>query len=228
MDPIANVDFVRGDMLDPATIARVVSYVRSQVPTTSSTSTTATKSSGLDETNSSASASSKTTAASSSAEIGSDQPQTETTTSEEESEKASSSPSSASEGTTTSTSSRPTFSNDPNRVADVVLSDMAHSFTGNKTADSARVFAPAPISSPRCAFDFQNLCESAMAVVHQILRGGGAFVVKFFQGEGDAELRSSLRQSFEKVSYEKPKSSRKDSAEGYLVCLGYRVPEKKA
>ncbi|KAJ3174003.1 hypothetical protein HDU87_007217 [Geranomyces variabilis] len=92
---------------------------------------------------------------------------------------------------------------------DVVLSDMAHPFTGSRTADVARVIA---------------LCELALDVAErpEVLKRGGAFVCKFIQGEGDQELRQLLKSKFDKVAYEKPEASRSGSAEGYLVCLGYK------
>ncbi|KAJ3133841.1 hypothetical protein HDU90_005449 [Geranomyces variabilis] len=94
-------------------------------------------------------------------------------------------------------------------VVDVVLSDMAHPFTGSRTADVARVIA---------------LCELALEVAErpEVLKRGGAFVCKFIQGEGDQELRQLLKSKFDKVAYEKPEASRSGSAEGYLVCLGYK------
>ncbi|KAJ3160190.1 hypothetical protein HDU86_001026 [Geranomyces michiganensis] len=97
----------------------------------------------------------------------------------------------------------------PRPVVDVVLSDMAHPFTGSRTADVARVIA---------------LCELALDVAErpEVLKRGGAFVCKFIQGEGDQELRQLLKSKFEKVAYEKPEASRSGSAEGYLVCFGYK------
>ncbi|KAI8920146.1 ribosomal RNA methyltransferase FtsJ domain-containing protein [Powellomyces hirtus] len=94
-------------------------------------------------------------------------------------------------------------------VVDVVLSDMAHPFTGSRTADVAKVI---------------ELCELALSVAEQpgMLKNGGAFVCKFIQGEGDQELRALMKEKFNRVAYEKPGASRSGSAEGYLVCLGYK------
>ncbi|KAJ3021900.1 hypothetical protein HKX48_007481 [Thoreauomyces humboldtii] len=93
-------------------------------------------------------------------------------------------------------------------AVDVVLSDMAHPFTGSRTADVARVI---------------DLCELALSVAERpgMLKAGGSFVCKFLQGEGDTELRQQLKSKFARVVYEKPEASRTRSAEGYLVCLGY-------
>ncbi|KAJ3056211.1 hypothetical protein HK097_007694 [Rhizophlyctis rosea] len=94
-------------------------------------------------------------------------------------------------------------------VVDVVLSDMAHSFTGNRTADVARV---------------HDLCRTALEVAElpQILKPGGAFVCKFLQGAGDQELRAELLERFAKVHHEKPAASRQESAEGFFVCTGFK------
>ncbi|KAJ3213736.1 hypothetical protein HDU67_002534 [Dinochytrium kinnereticum] len=93
--------------------------------------------------------------------------------------------------------------------ANVVLSDMAHSFTGNRGADVARV---------------QTLCEVALEVAERVLRPGGNFVCKFIQGEGSDELRNKLIGRFARVIYDKPPASRSDSAEGYMICLNHAPP----
>ncbi|KAI9098833.1 ribosomal RNA large subunit methyltransferase J [Phlyctochytrium arcticum] len=95
------------------------------------------------------------------------------------------------------------------RVVDIVMSDMAHPFTGSRTADVARVL---------------NLCRLAFSVAAHpsMLKLGGTFVCKFFQGSGDADLKRDLGGLFDRVLYEKPDASRKGSAEGYIVCLGYK------
>ncbi|KAL2919882.1 2' O-ribose methyltransferase [Polyrhizophydium stewartii] len=92
---------------------------------------------------------------------------------------------------------------------DVLLSDMAHSFTGHRSADVARV---------------QALCEFALeAAAHPwVLRNGGNLVCKFLRGAGEHELRALCQQLFTKVVVDKPKASRKESSEAYLVCLGFK------
>ncbi|KAI8844857.1 FtsJ-like methyltransferase-domain-containing protein, partial [Chytridium lagenaria] len=92
------------------------------------------------------------------------------------------------------------------RPVNVVLSDMAHSFTGNRGVDVERV---------------KVLCETALKVAEKVLRPGGNFVCKFIQGEGIDELRHTLQQRFLRVIYDKPPASRSESAEGYLICLNH-------
>ncbi|KAJ3096738.1 hypothetical protein HDU97_005604 [Phlyctochytrium planicorne] len=95
------------------------------------------------------------------------------------------------------------------KPANVVLSDMAHSFTGHRSIDVVRV---------------KQLCDVAFSVAERILRPGGNFVCKFIQGEGSDDLRNSLKSRFAKVIYDKPLASRADSAEGYLICLNHAAP----
>ncbi|MBI1366836.1 MAG: 23S rRNA methyltransferase [Alphaproteobacteria bacterium] len=91
--------------------------------------------------------------------------------------------------------------------ADVVLSDMAAPTTGHKTTDHLRIIA---------------LAEAALDFAEDVLAPGGAFVSKVFQGGAEGELLSRLKQDFETVKHAKPKASRSDSAEMYVVAAGFR------
>lgn len=93
------------------------------------------------------------------------------------------------------------------RKADVVLSDMAPSTTGHSNTDHVRIMA---------------LCEAAFAFAREILAPGGAFVAKVFQGGTERELLNELRLSFSSVKHAKPKASRADSSELYVVATGFR------
>jgi 23S rRNA (uridine2552-2'-O)-methyltransferase len=96
-----------------------------------------------------------------------------------------------------------------NRIGkcDVVMSDMAANTTGDHNMDHMRIIA---------------LLEEALHLSQKILRDGGTFVGKIFQG-GDSDLiLKELRKSFTTVKYFKPDSSRKDSSETYLVALGFK------
>jgi 23S rRNA (uridine2552-2'-O)-methyltransferase len=89
--------------------------------------------------------------------------------------------------------------------ADVILSDMAPNVSGT-AADQPRVI---------------YLCELALELAREVLKPGGSLVVKIFQGEGfDAHL-AELRRSFQRVASRKPKSSRPQSRELYLVAKGF-------
>lgn len=88
---------------------------------------------------------------------------------------------------------------------DEILSDMAHPFTGSKTADVARVI---------------DLCYAAAGIADAKLVTGGSFVCKYFDGPGVHDLKKDLLTKFSAVASFKPKSSRKDSAENYFICRG--------
>ena len=92
-------------------------------------------------------------------------------------------------------------------LADVVLSDMAPPATGHAPTDHLRIV---------------TLAEAAFVVAGQILRPGGAFVAKVFQGGTERSLLESLRRDFQSVRHAKPPASRAESAETYVVAKGYR------
>jgi len=98
-----------------------------------------------------------------------------------------------------------------NRIGkcDVVMSDMAANTTGDHNTDHMRIIA---------------LLEEALHLSEQILRDGGTFVGKIFQGGSSDEILKELRKKFTTVKYFKPDSSRKDSSETYLVALGFKKP----
>ncbi len=87
----------------------------------------------------------------------------------------------------------------------VVLSDMAPATTGNKHADSARSFV---------------LCETALAVAQKVLRPGGHFVCKIFQGEDFQAFCDNVKSRFDKLLRLKPQSSRKGSKEIFVIGFG--------
>lgn len=85
---------------------------------------------------------------------------------------------------------------------DVVLSDMAPACTGNKFVDVQRSLA---------------LCRRALWVATAVLRPGGALVCKVFQGEDFDQFGNAVREIFSRISYVRPKSTRKASKEIYVV-----------
>lgn len=91
--------------------------------------------------------------------------------------------------------------------ADVVLSDMAASATGHRQTDHLRVVA---------------LAEAALDIAEDTLKPGGAYLAKVLQGGASGELLTRLRQGFAKVAHIKPKASRQDSAEVYVLATGFR------
>jgi 23S rRNA (uridine2552-2'-O)-methyltransferase len=87
----------------------------------------------------------------------------------------------------------------------LVISDMMPNTIGNKQADHFRSVAVA---------------ERALFFADALLRPGGNFLVKVFQGADFDSFRAKLRQRFAKVKVKKPKSSRPNSREVYLLALG--------
>jgi 23S rRNA (uridine2552-2'-O)-methyltransferase len=66
------------------------------------------------------------------------------------------------------------------------------------------------------------LVEAALDLAEEILAPGGAFLCKVLQGGADKELVARLNRSFAKVRHVKPKASRADSAEMYVLATGFR------
>ena len=90
---------------------------------------------------------------------------------------------------------------------DVVVSDMAVNTTGNKSVDS--------ISTG-------ELCKEAIFFAKDMLNKDGKFVSKIFMGSTFNEIVSVANNIFKKVSVFKPKSSRKDSKENFIICKNLR------
>jgi 23S rRNA (uridine2552-2'-O)-methyltransferase len=91
--------------------------------------------------------------------------------------------------------------------ADLVLSDMAAPATGHAATDHLRVVA---------------LAEDAFALAQTLLRPGGTFVAKVFQGGAEGALLAALKKSFAELRHAKPAASRAESAETYVVAKGFR------
>jgi 23S rRNA (uridine2552-2'-O)-methyltransferase len=95
-----------------------------------------------------------------------------------------------------------------NRKADVVLSDMSPDISGNYSVDQARS---------------AWLCNCALDATDQLLRPGGHFVCKIFEGEDTKEFLQKVRQRFEKVKTFSPEASRKSSSEIYIIAKSYKM-----
>ncbi len=91
---------------------------------------------------------------------------------------------------------------------DVILSDMASQSCGCNRTDHIRII---------------SLCEAAFEIAKQFLDRDGKLVVKILQGEYEKAFYNELKQVFKTVRYFKPKSSRSDSAEMYLLGLGFNL-----
>jgi 23S rRNA (uridine2552-2'-O)-methyltransferase len=90
---------------------------------------------------------------------------------------------------------------------DLVISDMAPNISGIDSADQARAM---------------YLAELALEFAERVLKPGGGFLVKVFQGRGFNELYKAMQQRFTRVATRKPKASRPRSAEQYLLATGFR------
>jgi len=84
---------------------------------------------------------------------------------------------------------------------------MAPPATGHAATDHLRIVA---------------LAEDAFAVASQILKPGGAFVAKVFQGGTEGALLVALKRDFVELRHAKPPASRAESAETYVVASGFR------
>ncbi len=91
--------------------------------------------------------------------------------------------------------------------ADLVLSDMAAPATGHAATDHLRIVA---------------LAEDAFMFAGTILKPGGAFVAKVFQGGTEGALLAALKRAFAELRHAKPAASRAESAETYVVAKGFR------
>ena len=91
--------------------------------------------------------------------------------------------------------------------ADLVMSDMAANTTGHTATDHLRIMA---------------LCEMAYHFAIEILNPGGGFICKVLRGGTEGDLLKMMKRDFEMVKHAKPKASRQDSAESYVVATGFR------
>ena len=90
---------------------------------------------------------------------------------------------------------------------DVVLSDMAVNTTGVKNVD---------------AIQTGELCEEAMIFAKDLLTKKGMFISKIFMGSSFNEIVALGKKIFKEVKVFKPKSSRKDSKESFIICKNLR------
>lgn len=90
---------------------------------------------------------------------------------------------------------------------DLVLSDMSPNISGISSADQAASL---------------YLLELALDMVRRVLKPGGTFVAKLFQGAGSDDYLKQLRAAFDKVAIRKPAASRSRSREVYVVAKGFK------
>jgi 23S rRNA (uridine2552-2'-O)-methyltransferase len=90
--------------------------------------------------------------------------------------------------------------------ADLVMSDMAPNISGTRAVDQPRSI---------------GLAEEALWFATEALGSGGSFIVKLFQGEGFPEYVQRAREEFRTVRLVKPKASRPESREIYVLARNY-------
>jgi 23S rRNA (uridine2552-2'-O)-methyltransferase len=94
-----------------------------------------------------------------------------------------------------------------NDKADVVMSDMAVNTTGIKDIDSIQT---------------GELCKTAMIFSKEVITNQGCFISKIFMGGSFNEIIDLGKKIFREVKVFKPKSSRKDSRESFVICKKLR------
>ena len=92
---------------------------------------------------------------------------------------------------------------------DIVLSDMAPRTTGIRVTDQARSI---------------ELCELALSTAEKFLKPGGHFVCKLFHSEDFEPFRDELKAKFQRLEILRPKSTRKESKEIFLIALSWKGP----
>ena len=94
-----------------------------------------------------------------------------------------------------------------NKGSDVIMSDMAVNTTGIKNIDSIRT---------------GELCKEAMIFSKDVMLEKGFFISKIFMGSSFNEIVALGKKLFKEVKVFKPKSSRKDSKESFIICKNLR------
>lgn len=95
-----------------------------------------------------------------------------------------------------------------NNPVDLVLSDLSPNVTGIASVDQ-----------PRAMY----LCELVLEVSVNFLKPGGFLIIKVFHGTGFDEYYTSVKSAFQRVTSRKPKASRAESREVYLVAHGFKA-----
>ena len=94
---------------------------------------------------------------------------------------------------------------------DLVLSDVAPNTTGHQSTDHLRI---------------SQLIYEVIEKLEIILKNDGSFIFKIWKGEEEKEIIKKLKKIFDKVEYFKPKSSRQESSEIFILSRGFRLNEE--
>ena len=94
---------------------------------------------------------------------------------------------------------------------DLVLSDVAPNTTGHQSTDHLRI---------------SQLIYEIIDRLEIILKTKGTFIFKIWKGEEEKKIIKMLKKIFDKVEYFKPKSSRQESSEIFIISRGFRLHEE--
>ena len=101
------------------------------------------------------------------------------------------------------------FNNFKNKF-DLVLSDIAPNTTGHQSTDHLKI---------------SQLIYEIIDRLQFILKNNGSFIFKIWKGEEEREIINKLKSLFNKVDYFKPKSSRQESSEIFIVSREFKINE---
>ncbi len=102
------------------------------------------------------------------------------------------------------------FTNLKNKF-DLVLSDVAPNTTGHQSTDHLRI---------------SQLIYEVIDRLEIILKNKGSFIFKIWKGKEEKAIIKMLKKFFDKVEYFKPKSSRQESSEIFIISRGFRLHEE--
>ena len=91
---------------------------------------------------------------------------------------------------------------------DVIISDISPPKTGNKVTDQ---------------YHFYNIANEILEFSKKGLKSNGKIVIKLFMGLGFEAFNKKSKEMFKKTTYFKPKSSRSESVETYLIASTIRL-----
>ena len=94
---------------------------------------------------------------------------------------------------------------------DLILSDVAPNTTGHQSTDHLRI---------------SQLIYEVIDRLEIILKSQGSFIFKIWKGEEEKEIIKILKKKFDNVEYFKPKSSRQESSEIFILSRGFRLNEE--
>ena len=94
---------------------------------------------------------------------------------------------------------------------DLVLSDVAPNTTGHQSTDHLRI---------------SQLIYETIDRLEIILKNQGSFIFKIWKGKEEKEIIKMLKKIFDKVEYFKPKSSRQESSEIFIISRGFKLHEE--